>query len=179
MTFFDKFRRTLRSALPHAVFLFVCYAVQSLVLPYIPPLRVLPLILPCAVVGVAVFEGVTAGGLFGLAAGIACDVSYLQPLRQFTILLTLTGLRAGLLADTVLARGFPTYISVCIIALLIIAVIQLFPLILFTLTPPRGLIVTALRQTVFSLLFALPLYFFAAKLGARRSGAPGQKGPAL
>jgi hypothetical protein len=169
MYFSGKFRRMLSALLPHAVLLFICYVVQALVFPYFPSLRVLPLILPSAVVGVAVFEGCSAGGLFGLAAGIACDVSYLQPLAMFTVLLTLIGLLTGMLSDTILARGFPTYLCVCAVSLIIIAVIELLPLILFTLIPVSSLLVTALEQTAFSLLFTPAVYFFSVKLGKRSS----------
>ena len=100
-------------------------------------------------------------------AGILCDVSFNEPVGIFTVLLTVTGLIVGTLADTVLTRGFASFFTCCLAVLVISALVQLFPLWIFVRLPLLPLLETAMRQTVYSLLFALPLWFFVRALGGR------------
>ena len=101
-------RKFIVSLLLHVPFLLILYVLQATVFTSLPLFGVKPLILPVAVVGVALFEGSTKGGVFGLFAGMLCDLSFNQPTVQFTLMLTVLGILAGLVCDTVLARGFPS-----------------------------------------------------------------------
>ena len=126
-----------------------------------------PLLLPTAAAGVALYEGRDIGGITGLFAGILCDISFNQPVGVFTVFLTLIGLVVGALADTVVLRGFVTYYIIIGIVLVISAFVQVFPFIInldnnitiFMLMP------TAIEQTIYSLILALPIWFFIRALG--------------
>lgn len=143
------------------------FVFQGMIFPYLRLAGLAPLLLPIASTGVAVYEGRVAGGIMGLFAGIFCDVSFNEPAGVFTVLLTFAGLLIGTLADTVIARGFATYFLSCIAVLAISAFVQMFPIVFFEGVPPQQLMMTALWQTVYSLIYAIPIWFFVRALGMR------------
>ena len=151
----------------HALLLMVVYLLQGVIFPYLKIFGLVPLLLPIVSTGVAVYQGRTAGGIVGIFAGILCDISFNQPTGVFTVLLTITGLFVGFLADTVIARGAATYYIACAVVLAISAFAQLFPLLFFESVSSAPLLRTALWQTVYSILFAFPIWFFVRGLGKR------------
>jgi rod shape-determining protein MreD len=151
----------------HAVLLMTVYAFQSMIFPYLRLYGLVPLLLPLVSTGAAVYQGRVAGGTTGLFAGILCDVSLNEPVGVFTLLLTLTGIVIGTLTDTVLVRGFVTYLLSCAAVLAVAAFVQLFPLMFFQGIAATPLFVVLFRQTVYSLAFSLPIWFFARSLGRR------------
>jgi cell shape-determining protein MreD len=161
-------RRTLiNSILLHALLLLAVYVFQGMIFPYIRLIGLVPLLLPIAGTGIAVYEGRFAGGVFGIFAGIFCDVSFHEPAGLFTVLLTFTGLLIGTMADTVITRRFATYFIACFLVLAVSAFVQMFPLLVFEEVPLRPLITMAVWQTVYSLVFAVPIWFFVNALGKR------------
>jgi hypothetical protein len=167
-----KRRFRLIGLLLHALVLVAMYTVQALVCPYLATTGIRPAILPLGVAGVAVFEGSTGGGLFGLFAGMLCDISFNQPLATMTVIFALFGLTAGFLSDIIMARGFPSYIVCCVAILAVTAFAQMFSLLFFERLPIRLLMSTAGRQTLYSMIFALPVYFAARALGRRSQSEP-------
>ncbi|MDR0862118.1 MAG: hypothetical protein LBN30_05025 [Oscillospiraceae bacterium] len=162
-----KRRKALYSILPNTLLLLVLYMFQGLLLPYIPRLAAIPLLLPLAVVGAGVFGGSVRGGIVGIAAGMLCDVSFHQPVASATLVLAVVGLVIGFLSDTVMARGFPTYFVCCALTLVVMAFVQMFPLLFFDGVELRPLLQTAFLQTYTSLIFTIPVYF-AARAVTRR-----------
>ena len=161
-------RRTLIVSIAlHVLLLMIVYVFQSMIFPYLRLAGLAPLLLPIVCTGVAVYEGRYTGGIMGIFAGILCDVSFHQPTGVFTVLLTFAGLLIGTLADTVITRGFVTYFLSCVVVLAVSALVQMFPLVFFEGVPPRFLWGTALWQTVYSLFFTLPIWFFVRSLGKR------------
>ena len=157
--------RTLITVLLHALLLITLYFFQAAVFPYLPLFGVKPLILPVAVVGVALLEGVVSGGMFGLFAGILCDVSLNQPAIECTVILTVVGLAVGILSETVLAHGFPSYVFAAACSLFALALCQMFGLFVYSGVSFLPLLTTALRQTLYSLFFTLPLYYLVRLVG--------------
>lgn len=157
--------KTLLTGLLYALVLIVLYFFQTAVFPYLPLFGVKPLILPVAVVGVALLEGVVSGGTFGLFAGILCDVSLNQPAITCTVILTVMGLAIGILSETVLAHGFPSYVFAAACALLALSLCQMFSLFVYGGVSFLPLLGTALRQTLYSLIFTLPLYYIVRLVG--------------
>ena len=149
----------------HVLFLLTVFVIQSLVFPYLIPLGIVPVILPLAVVGVAIFEGSFRGGIFGLFAGMLCDVSFNQPLILFTLMMTLVGLLVGVISDMMIAQGFPSFLVTSLIVLAIVAFAQMFSPLFFRGVPFPVLFRTALFQTLISAVFTLPMYFVARALG--------------
>lgn len=153
----------------HALLLIVVYVFQGMIFPHLRLYGYAPLLLPVAATGVAVYEGRYTGGIIGIFAGLLCDISMNEPVGLFTVLLTLTGLVAGALADTVLTRGFATYLTCCAGVLVLSALAQVFGLLLLNTSrlSLQPLISTAIRQTIYSLIYALPIWFPVRALGSR------------
>ena len=149
----------------HAVLILTAYTLQALVFPHITALRLTPLLLPLTVVGAAVFEGRMRGGIFGVFAGIFCDISFTQPVASMTALLMLSGLIIGFLSETIIARGFPAYLVCSVIVLAAVSFVQMFSLIFFRGIPASVLLPTAGLEILFSLIFSVPMYFVSRRLG--------------
>ena len=166
------------SILLHTSLLIVVYVFQSEIFPYMRIGGLVPLLLPVAVTGVALYEGKDTGGIVGLFAGILCDISFNEPVGTFTVLLTLVGLCAGALSDTIVLRGFMMYYLFCTVVLMICAFVQMFPLMIYPLfIPAHVLIPTAIQQTLYSLLLALPIWFPVRALGNRADRMPPSRRP--
>ena len=157
------------TVLLHALLLIVVYVLQGMIFPHLRLYGLVPLLLPVAGTGVAVYEGRNTGGVVGLFSGLLCDISLNEPAGLFTVLLTVTGLIVGALADTVLTRGFATFITCCAGVLVLSAFAQTLGLMLLSVefVPLQPLIATAIRQTVYSLIYALPIWFPVRALGSR------------
>lgn len=156
----------------YALLLFGLYILQAMIFTHLPIFGVKPLLLPVAVMCVALFEGTAGGGAFGLFAGILCDMSFNQPAIQFTLFLTLLGLSAGYLFDTVLSTSMPAFIVCTVISLVISAAVQAFPTIVYGNADMLTVLQVMLIQTLYSSLFTLPLYYLIRKIAghSRRRG---------
>ncbi|HHT17873.1 MAG TPA: hypothetical protein GXZ77_09240 [Papillibacter sp.] len=154
----------------HIVFIVAVYMLQAMVFPYLPVGGYVPVLLPIAVVGIALFEGAFRGGGYGLLAGMLCDVAFHQPVLAMTITLTAIGIACGVLSETILARGFPSYIVCCFAALMLTSFVSMFSLLFYAGVDPFSLFQIALGQSLYSLIFACPLYFFV-RLLARSADA--------
>jgi len=155
------------SILLHTLLLTTVYVFQAVIFPFMRLGGLVPLLLPVAATGVALYEGRYTGGIVGLFAGVLCDISFNQPTGAFTVFLTLSGLLIGSLADTVILSGFVTYYISCAAVLIMSAFIQMFPLIVLSAynIPIQAMIPTAIQQTIYSLILALPIWFFVRALG--------------
>ena len=151
----------------HAILLMVVFTLQSMIFPYLKFFGLIPLLLPIVSTGVAVYQGCIAGGIVGVFAGVLCDISFNEPVGVFTVLLTFLGLFIGFLADTVMARALATYLISCAFVLAVSAFVQMFPLMFFENIPSQPLLTVAFRQTVYSLIYAIPIWFFVQALGKR------------
>jgi len=164
-----KKRTLIITILLHALLIVSVYVFQGVVFPFMRLNGLVPLLLPIASTGIALYEGRYTGGIAGLFAGILCDISFNHPVGVFTVLLTISGLIVGTLADTVILRGFVTYYISCAAVLIVSAFVQMFPLMVnpFINIPLQSLIAIAIQQTVYSLILALPIWFFVQSLGRR------------
>ncbi|MCL2391868.1 MAG: rod shape-determining protein MreD [Oscillospiraceae bacterium] len=156
----------------HALLILVVYVFQGMVFPYLRLAGLSPLLLPLVSTGFAVQEGRQVGGITGIFAGILCDLSLNEPVGLFTVVLTFTGLAVGELADTVITRRFITYLMFCVGVLVICAIAQVTPLIYRVLIyqvsiPPGELFWTAIWQTVYSLIFSIPIWVFIKSIVKR------------
>ncbi len=151
--------RTLVKALILAPYLILLYILQSTVFTRLTLMGEKPLLLPMAVAGIALFLGRVDGGVFGLFAGMLTDLSYNQATVQFTLLLTLMGIFLGILSDTVLVQGFPSFLVSSVLELLLISAFQALSLVVLRGAPLSVTAAVGLRQSVYSLIFAIPVYY--------------------
>ena len=141
------------------------YLLQGVVLSRLKPLGVTPLILPAAVCGAALFSGRVYGCVFGVLAGMLCDMSFNEPTVIFTLALAFIGLAVGALAETVLQEGVISFAVTSLAALVICAFIQTARLIFIESAALADILSVALRQTFTSMLFSIPLYFISKAIG--------------
>jgi len=146
----------------HGLLLITAYVFQGVVFPYMRINGLVPLLLPIASTGIALYEGQYTGGIAGLFAGILCDISFNQPIGIFTVFLTLSGLIIGALSDSVVLRGFVTYYISCAVILVAAVIVQILQLVILPAysIPTYLMIPIAIQQTIYSLILAFPIWFF-------------------
>ncbi len=154
-------RRTALKILIFVPYMLVLYILQAMLFPYLKIAGTAPLILPLAVSGAALFNGRVTGGVIGIVAGMLCDMSFNQPTIVFTIFLAIAGVILGAFCESVLVRGFPSYLLSSLALLIACAVVQMFPLLFFRGVQLGPLLSVALVQTLYSLLFTIPVYYLA------------------
>jgi uncharacterized membrane protein YeaQ/YmgE (transglycosylase-associated protein family) len=98
-----------------------------------------------------------------------CDISFNQPAMVMTVTLTAVGIVVGLLSETVMARGFPTYFLGCAGALILTSFVSFFGLLFFKNVEITALLETAAMQVLYSMIFTIPIYFIVRALGRRSS----------
>jgi len=165
----DATKNRIVRILLHALVLLLIYVLQTMVFSRLRLFGIAPLILPLAVVGVALFEGPSWGSGFGLAAGVLSDMAFSDHVVLFTILLTCLGMGIGLLSDYLLSRGFPSFFLCGAATLILIAMAQMFGFFIFLRQSPFALLGAAGMQTLYSLLFTVPTYYLARSLGRRQT----------
>lgn len=149
------------------ILLFLLYFLQSDVFTHLKIHGICPLILPLAAVGFGIFEGGLTGGLWGLVSGIFCDISAGYSCT-FTVFLTFVGFLSGFLSEFILARGFPSFITVSVITLILCALFQISPLIFNHSAALGALALPAAIQTLYSVLFLVPVYLAARGISRMR-----------
>jgi len=160
-----RIRGAVASIVFHVVIIFLAYITQAHVMPYLNVFAV-PLLLPITAAAVAMYEGSTRGAVLGMFAGILCDISFLEPISRFMLLLTISGLVVGTLTDHVVARGFIPYLVISLIVLVTCAAVQIFVPLAFDGVAYEPLLKTALQQILMTLPFTIivyPLSKFAAR----------------
>ncbi len=148
----------LKKILRLAFFLFVLYIFQAFVFTRVAVKGVKPLIIPVAAIGVGFFGGGVKGGVFGLFCGILCDAAF-DSVPLFVFLLPVLGMFSGLITEYYLIPGLPSYIICSLGGLLVISVFQMFSFVMFKNASLAVVAEAALYQSLYSLIFALLLYW--------------------
>ena len=157
---------TLIKGLLRLLLLLLLYFLQADVFPHLRVLGVCPLLLPAAAVGFGLFGSGLTGGLWGLAAGLLCDLS-LDGSCAFTVLLCCAGFLAGFLGEFVMARGLPSYLLLTAATLFCGVLTRVLPLV-FAGVRPVPLLISLGVELGYSLLLALPLYPLLRAFGRSR-----------
>jgi hypothetical protein len=117
------------------------------------------MLLPLAVVGIGLFEEGLWGGIWGIAAGVLCDISMADSFLLFTVTLTVIGFFTGFFSEFIIARGFPSFFVLSVISLILIALLQMFKYLVFYKVDFMLLSKVALYQTLYSAIFIIPVYY--------------------
>lgn len=160
----------LRRAIVYALALAIVFIVQDLLAARIPLWGVRPMLIPAAVVAIGLFEGGLWGGFVGLAAGYFMDLGYIENTVLFTILLTVVGFFSGVLGKYLLHKGFLSYMTLVLAAMILVTLIQMFSFLFFADTNAWAVWRTGLVQILWSLPWAVPLYFPCRSIAARPMG---------
>ncbi len=163
-------RADVRAAVRYALILIAVYFIQAELLPHVRIIRMTPVLLPLAAVAFAMWKTPEKAGVFGLFAGMLCDVSFNEPVIKFTLLLTVVSVIVPLLCDTVLSRSFPAFFVMSAAVLVLSAFIQALSLIFVSGQSVVSLAAGALWQTLYSLIFTVPVWFVVKRAadGRRR-----------
>lgn len=160
----------LRRAIVYALVLAIVFLVQDLLIARIPLWGVRPMMIPAAVVAIGLFEGGVWGGFVGLAAGYFFDLGYIENTVLFTILLTGIGFFSGVLGKYLLQKGFVSFMVMVLAAMIVVTVPQMFHFLFFTDTASWPVWRTGILQILWSLPWAMPLYYPCKVIAARPLG---------
>ena len=125
-------RKKVRRALAWALYMLGILLVQNMIFSRITVLGVRAMFLPAAVAACGMFEGGTAGAVFGLFMGFFADMSFPENTVLFTALFALLGFFAGFAADFFLNRKFWPYMAASLVALLATALFQMLGPVIFS-----------------------------------------------
>ena len=148
-----------RRGVLYALYLMAFLLLQNVIFSHIAPFGVRAMFMPALVVAVALFEGGYRGGLFGLAAGVVCDLYLAGQSVLFTILFPAMAFAVGFLADFFLNRRFFSYAVMAVAALFLSAFAQMFSLLVYQGQGSWALWGTAILQTLWSVPFIFPAYY--------------------
>jgi len=155
-------KEKIRKFLLYALYMFLTLGLQNMILPFVRPLDVSPMVLPAAVVAVGMFEGATKGALFGLAMGIFADLNYIESVTTFTLLLPIIGFAMGFVSQFFINKRFFAYMVVCLAAFLVTGLVQLVKVLVLD-GWAFSMLTVLVVQALWSLPFAVLLYFPPAK----------------
>ena len=159
----QEFWTAVRRTVLYGLYLLAFLVLQNVIFSHIAPFGVRAMFMPALVAAVAVFEGGNVGGIFGLAAGIVCDLFFASQQVLFTILFPILGFVCGLLVDFYLNRRLLTYVLLGTACLFISAFAQMFGLLVYKGQGSFALWGTAILQTLWSLPF-LFLAWYVCKI---------------
>lgn len=155
-------KEKIRKFLLYALYMFLTLGLQNMILPFVRPLDVSPMVLPAAVVAVGMFEGATKGALFGLAMGIFADLNYIESVTTFTLLLPIIGFAMGFVSQFFINKRFFAYMVVCLAAFLVTGLVQMVKVLVLD-GWAFSMLTVLVVQALWSLPFAVLLYFPPAK----------------
>jgi len=91
----------------YALGLLPVWLLDAYILPRFPLWGVIPMLLPSAVVAVAVLEGAYAGTCFGMAVGLLWELSYAGGFGGLVFAMALVGMVVGGLSQYALSQSLP------------------------------------------------------------------------
>lgn len=150
----------LRRACVYALMLVLLFLLQNVVLAPIAPLGVRAVFVPVSVVCVGLFEGSVWGAMYGVTAGYFMDMGQDETTILFMLVLAVCGYFTGLLCRYELRRGLVTALVLSFCVLVICALCQMLPFLVFTETMrPGAVFATGALQVLWSLPFTLLIYY--------------------
>lgn len=157
----------LRRAVIYALLMLALFVLQDLVISHITILGVRAMLIPAAVVAIGLMDGGMWGGFVGLAAGFFCDMGYAEQTILFTVLFAAVGFFCGVLGKYLLHKGFVSYIVLFLLCMALITLCQMARFLFFTDTDAAAVYRTGLIQLLYSLVWAVPVYFPCRTIASR------------
>lgn len=142
----------------YALGLFPIWVLDAFILNRIAPFGIIPMLLPLAVVAVAVLEGASGGAGFGLGVGLLGTAVYYHTGGGFVVLMTLLGLGTGLLTQYVLRQDFLGCLLCSALSLGILDVTRILPRLLYQRESLEAMLRVAGGEILWSLVFTPLVY---------------------
>ena len=152
----------------YALGLLPIWILDAYLLGRYPIMGVKPMLLMLAVVTVAVLEGALAGAGFGLAVGLLWALGYTSS-PGIIILLVLTGMAVGIIAQYALTQGFLGCLLCSAAALTVYACFHVLWGLFSQLAPFSALMEVALKESLLTLPWT-PLVYLIFRTIFRRVG---------
>ena len=166
--FVDLFHtKKLRLALIYIAFCILVQFLQDTVLARFAVLGVKTLFVPAAITAVGFHEGGFRGGLYGLLAGLLCDMTYAENTVLFTLLFPALDFGSGLAADFALNRSYVAYMFTAFICLLVTGGVQMLRVLVLQPGALFYCLIVAGAQALLSMPIAALLYFPAEQISTR------------
>ena len=160
--------KKIRRAVLYIACMVVMLTLQEAVLSRISPLGVRAMPMPALVTAVGLFEGGLWGGVFGVFAGLFCDMAGSSTTVLLTITFAVLGFLAGLVCQMLINRRFYSYMIAALAAQLLAALCQGLPVWIYHGASVLALLRTAALQSLWSLPFAVPSYFACRAIAGSR-----------
>ena len=153
----------------YALGLLPVWVLDAFVLNRLTFFGIIPLLLPLAVVSVAVLEGAYAGAGFGLAVGLLWELSYPGGFGGLVFGMTLAGMLTGVAAQYVLNQNFFSSLLCSGVVLSVLEGLQLIRAMFIHLDTLDVLLQVAVPEVLLSLCWT-PLVYLIFYLIHRRVG---------
>lgn len=150
--------KTLRSVLTFAVYIILAMFLQSLLFSRLSIFGYRGLILPAAAVAAGIYSDGVKGAVFGLFLGLFADMSFSENVVLFTIVFPVVGFAAGLASMFYINRSFFAFFVFSAAAILLTSLVQMLSVVIFDGAELFPALLTALIQTLLSLIPAAILY---------------------
>lgn len=150
--------KTLRGILTFAVYMIFAMFIQSLLFSRVSIFGYRGLILPAAVVAAGIYTDGVKGAVFGIFLGIFADMSFSENVVLFTVLFPLIGFASGMASMFFINKSFFAFSVLSAAALLVTALAQMLSTVLIGGAEFFPALLTALLQTLVSLIPAALLY---------------------
>lgn len=162
--------KKVRRAILYAAVVAAALILQNVVLCRIPIFGVKAMIIPAVIAAIGLFEDGLWGGIFGIAAGLCCDMASIGTTVLMTVVFALIGFLSGLLTQLYINKKLYSYVILALLALLLLALVQTVPLWIYSGARLSALVKTGLLQSVWSIPFSIPAYYAcrAVSRGGRR-----------
>lgn len=164
----EKFREfSFAGLFRYVIFMFVLLLVQDIVITHFRIFGVCAFIPPAACVAAGMFVGSVPGAIFSLILGFFSDMNFPENTVMFTILFPTLAFFSGFVADFFVNRRFFAYMCLSVAALFFTALVQAFGAF-----AGDGISLAAFPvvvfQTLLSLPFAVPIFYFTHKWSLER-----------
>ena len=154
----------------YALGLFPIWVLDAFILNRIAPFGIIPMLLPLAVVAVAVLEGAYAGAGFGLAVGLLWELSYAGGFGGLVFGMTLAGLAVGTAAQYVLSQNFFSCLLCSAGVLAVLDGLRLFRALFIRLDTLDALLQVAIPEVLLSLCWTPVVYLIFRTIFRRVGG---------
>lgn len=128
-----------------------------------------PILLPLAVVAVAVLEGATAGAVFGLGVGLVWVLGYPSAETALILFLTVAGMLCGAACQEVLTQNFAGYLLCSAGTLAALEFFRILWALFVQLASPATLLEVAGKELLWTLVWT-PAVYLIFRLVFRKVG---------
>ena len=153
----------------YALGLFPVWVLDAYVLNRLPVFGIIPMLLPLAVVSVAVLEGAYAGAGFGLAVGLLWELSYPGGFGGLVFGMTLAGMAVGAVTQYALSQNFVSCLLCSAAVLGVLDGLQILRALFIQMDTLDVLLQVAVPEVLLSLCWT-PVVYLIFRLIHRRVG---------